>query len=147
MLQHNRDNINSSPTLKTGNIVSKVIPNANTTDKGTKQGDTKSIEYNGRYFIAEEIIKSILQKEYDRHNSELKRHWNIFDNTKSNRQKARLIKHFHKRFQTERIAELLNIKLKKQEKRLNEFEFLNKICDVHNSDYRAIKERIKEIKR
>lgn len=103
-----------------------------------------AMEYNGRYFISGDIIKDILQKEYDRHTQEIKAHGEQFDMTGSLRQKKKLVKHLNKRFQTGHIAELLNIKLGKP---INQLDFLKKICDVHNSDYRAIKERIMELEK
>lgn len=160
------------------------------------QGNVKrnAIEYNGRYYLSEEIVKSILQKEYNRHISEIKRHRLQHNATKSNKQKKKYIKHLDKLWEVKHIAELLNIKLKEKEKEirkwmialrtensillhhneelpqykelqrvpddlikemdnkqidffrpLNQIDFLKSIRDVHNSDYRAIGERIMEL--
>lgn len=87
-------------------------------------------------------IQKVLQKEYERHTQEFERHQSNFKLSNSKKQREKRTKHFHKRFQTEQIAKLLGIELKRK---LNQVEFLKKICDVHNSDYRAIKERIREL--
>jgi hypothetical protein len=87
-------------------------------------------------------IRSVLQKECNRHIREYEHHRKMYEIRNSNRQKANMLKHIHKRWEVEHIADLLNIKL---DKKLNQIDFLKSICNPENSDYRAIKERIKEL--
>jgi hypothetical protein len=75
----------------------------------------RTIEYNGKYFIEESIIKDILQEEYNRHISEIKRHKQQYEENESNRQHKKYIKHLDKLWEVKHIAEMLNIKLKEKE--------------------------------
>jgi hypothetical protein len=66
--------------------------------------------------LAITYVKDILQKEYDRHQSEIKEHGEQFSLTKSNRQRRKLIKHLDKLWEVKHIAELLGIILKDKDK-------------------------------
>jgi hypothetical protein len=68
------------------------------------------LEYNGM------DVKKILQEEYDRHKSEFERHNKLFWESKSKKQMDKRTKHFHKKFQTQHIAELFGIILDRDSK-------------------------------
>jgi excinuclease UvrABC helicase subunit UvrB len=69
------------------------------------------IEYNGKYYIEENIIKDILQKEFERHTQEMTQHRKQFEENKSKKQKDKMIKHLHKRFEVGYIAKQLGFKV------------------------------------
>jgi len=58
----------------------------------------------------EEKIKQILQKEINYHNNEINKHSDIFIIKGSKKQKRKMRKHFHKRYQTVKIANMLGFK-------------------------------------
>ena len=57
-----------------------------------------------------ELIKKFLNEQIKHHKMELTGHKAIYERTKSNRQKLKTLKHFHKMKQTQYIAEVLGFK-------------------------------------
>ena len=70
-----------------------------------------SIEYNGRYYLEEDTIKDILQREFTRHTQEMEQHERQFEENKSKKQKDKYVKHMHKRYQTGCIAKLMGFNI------------------------------------
>ncbi len=52
-------------------------------------------------------LKLILQEEINHHNKEREKHLELWKQTKSKRQRRKALKHFHKKFQTIKIAQEL----------------------------------------
>jgi len=59
----------------------------------------------------EEKIKQILEREIKRHTDEIERHRELFEKRRSKKEKNKSIKHFHKRFQTIKIADKLGYRV------------------------------------
>lgn len=76
-----------------------------------------------------------LQKEYDRHTAELTYHRSLIEQNDSKKQHRKFWKHFHKRWEVERIAELLGVKLNKKETKID----YNKIWKEYQEDAEKIK--------
>jgi biotin synthase-like enzyme len=55
-------------------------------------------------------VKQILESEINRHTREIEEHKKLFKYTGSKKQKRKMEKHFHKRFQTINIAKQLGFK-------------------------------------
>jgi hypothetical protein len=78
--------------------------------------------------------ETALQKEYDRHTAELTYHKSLIEQNDSKKQHRKFWKHFHKRWEVERIAELLGVKLNKETK----IDY-NKIWKEYEEDTEKIK--------